>query len=213
MRLGRRLWLAIFVLGLLAPGSRAATPDPIGAGGAWIDSLLDGTGAALGGVGMLAASALGGAGDLVEGVDRNRWTARWLHGGASGAIQHLAFGVSYGATSLLERLRREDIERLPEPRAAYLDSAYGAGRGWTALDGLAALWVGVGDWTAGPARALLRLVGARGAAQGLEHARREAALRWLGPEPAARRAATGISRFRVDSQRTRDEETSDAALR
>lgn len=191
MRIGPRLCLAIGFLWLPAATSPAAAPDPIAAGAAWIDSLLDGTGAALGGVGLLAASALGGLGDGVEALDRNRWTAPWVHGVASGAIQRVAFGVSYAGSALLEGLRREDIERLPEPRAAYLSAAYAAGRGWTALDGLAALWVGVGDWTAGPARAALHLAGARGAALSLERVRREAALRWLGPQPIPRQERSG----------------------
>jgi hypothetical protein len=106
-----------------------------------------------------------------------------LRGLVSGGVHRVAFAISWSGARMLETLRREDIERLPEPAAAYLEAAYGAGRLTTLLDGLGALWLAGGDLLAGPARFGLRLVGAERAATTVETCRREAALRWLGPPP------------------------------
>jgi hypothetical protein len=149
----------------LCAGAAQAGPDPIGAGVALGDSLLD------------------GLGDVVQVVDGNRLSRPVLRGVVSGGVHRVAFGISWSGTRSLEVLRREEVERLPEPAAAYLEAAWGAGRGTTFLDGLGALWLAGGDLLAGPARFGLRLVGAEQTATALETSRREAAVRWLGPPP------------------------------
>jgi hypothetical protein len=174
---GFALWLALY------PVALRAGPDPIGAGAALVDSTLDGVGSVLGASGLLAGALVGGAGDLVQVVDGNRGSRPVLRGLVSGGVHRLAFAISWSGTRSLEVLRREEIERLPEPAAAYLDAAYGAGRLTTFMDGLGALWLGGGDLLTGPARFGLRLVGAEGTATALETSRSEAAVRWLGPPP------------------------------
>ena len=167
----------------LSPVAAQAGPDPIGAGAALGDSLLDGLGNVVGAAGLLGGALVGGAGDVVQVVDGNRLSRPVLRGGVSGGVHRIAFGISWSGTRSLEVLRREEVERLPEPAAAYLEAAWGAGRGTTLLDGLGALWLAGGDLLAGPARFGLRLAGAEQTATALETSRRKAAVRWLGPPP------------------------------
>lgn len=172
-------------LALLAAPPAKAAPDPLGALGALVEGGFAALGDLIGGSGLLTAALLGTAGDLIGLVDHNPVTRHVLFGIASRPTQALALGVSNGATGLLEGLRAEDIERLPQPAQAYLDTAPTAGRFDTALSGVGAIFLAPGDLIAAPLRAGLLLVGAGGTAAAVERSRTEARIRRLGPEPAA----------------------------
>ncbi len=147
------------------------------------------SGDVVGAGGLLAAAALGLCGDGIALADANRWTAPILFGVGSGAVRRLALGVSEGATGVLEGLRAEDVERLPEAREAYLENAPGVGRVDTALTGFGALRLGVEDALAGPALFVLRAAGARDAADRVGGWARDERVRALGP--LAREDAAG----------------------
>jgi hypothetical protein len=176
---GGTRWLAV---GLLALASQArAWPDPGGALHALAATPFRVTGDAIGAAGLVTASAVGFLGDGVALVDANRFTAPVLFGLVSGSVRRAALGVSHLSTGALEGLRAEDVERLPEPREAYLDNAFGAGRLDTALTGLGALRLGLEDTLSGPARFALRGVGALDAARSVEAFERDERIRVLGP--------------------------------
>ena len=172
-------WLAVCLLAL-APQARAG-PDPGGALRALVATPFRVAGDALGAAGLVTASAVGFLGDGLALADANRFTEPVLFGLLSGAVRRAALGVSQLSTGALEGLRAEDVERLPEPREAYLDNAFGAGRLDTALTGLGALRLGVEDVVAGPAVFATRLVGARGPAGAVEGFTRDERIRVLGP--------------------------------
>jgi hypothetical protein len=184
----------LLALALLAPSHARALPDPPGAILALFDSSFAATGDLLGGSALLLAAGVGAVGDVVQVVDANRVTRPLLGGFASGGVHRLALGVSNLGTGALEGLRAGDVERLPEPAEAYLETEWAAGRFWTFADGIGALWLSVGDLLAGPARFGLRLAGARGTAERVEASRDDAAVRWLGPPPLPP-AAPGESDF------------------
>ncbi len=175
--------VALALILVLAPAGARAAPDPAGALEAAIDMPLRATGSAVGGVGLLAASLLGLAGDLVRSVDGNRFTRPVFRGVFSNLVYRGALGVSSGSTGLLEALRGEDIERLPEAHASYLGAAPWVGRADTALTGGAALRLAVGDLLSWPALVVLRGVGAEGLAGRLDAARTDARVAALGPSP------------------------------
>ncbi|HKC51930.1 MAG TPA: hypothetical protein VKF60_14125 [Myxococcota bacterium] len=171
--------LALLLLAIAAPAH--AAPDVGGALRALVATPFRVTGDLVGAGGLVAAAALGLCGDGISLVDANRWTEPILFGVGSGAVRHLALGLSQGATGALEGLRAEDIERLPEARAAYLENAPGVGRVDTALTGLGALRLGVEDALTGPAVFALRAVGARAAANRVTDWTRDERIRALGP--------------------------------
>ncbi len=107
-------------------------------------------------------------------VDANRFTKPVLQGIPSGCVRRVALALSQGSTGLMEGLRAEDVERLPEPAAAYLDNAPGAGRFDTLLIGLGSLRLVVEDALGGPALVLLHISGANETA--------ESVLRWTANE-------------------------------
>ena len=65
-------------------------------------------------------------------------------------VRRVALALSQGSTGLMEGLRAEDVERLPEPAAAYLDNAPGVGRFDTLLIGLGSIRLVVEDALGGP---------------------------------------------------------------
>ena len=144
---------------------------------------VDVAGDLVAGIGLLGASLIAAGGDAVALVDNNRWTAPLLRGSASTTLHAVAFALAWGSTRTLERMRLEDIERLPEPAAAYFDVAPFAGRFDTAASGVSALALAVDDLWSGPALGLLRAAGARDTSNALEQARLENRIRALGPEP------------------------------
>ncbi len=163
--------------------SLALAPDPGAAGSALVDSALRATGDVAGSAGLLTGAAVACAGDLVSLVDDNRLTRPVLHGLLSRPTHRVAMALSWGGTSLLEGLRGEDIERLPEAAPTYLEAAPFVGRVDTALSGAGALWLAVYDVATAPPLAGLRLLGTHGPADALERARTDARVRALGPEP------------------------------
>jgi hypothetical protein len=169
-------------LAVLALGASLA-PDPGGAALALVDSALRVTGDLCGSAGLLAGSGVALAGDVLALIDHNRATAPWLAGFASRPTLRAAMALSWGGTSLLEALRGEDIERLPEAPATYLEAAPGIGRVDTALSAAGALWLATYDAATAPALVGLRLAGARERAARLDRARTEMRVRMLGPEP------------------------------
>jgi hypothetical protein len=168
---------------LLLPADARAGPDLPGAGAALISTPLDVVGNAVGGVGLLAGALLGCIGDGISLLDRNRATEPLLRGALSTLVHASAYGVSGASTRSLEFLRREDVERLPEPPAAYFGAVRFAGRFDTGADGVRALELSLRDALSGPALAVLRAVGARGAGDALAHSARDARVAGLGPSP------------------------------
>lgn len=168
---------------LCTPGRSAAAPDLLGAGEALLATPFQVTGTLLGGVSLIGAALIGTAGDTVSLLDRNRVTEPVLGGIASGSIHTIAWGLQWGGTRSMELLRREDIERLPEPLAAYWDTARYAGRFDSAASGFRALGLAVNDLVAGPSLAVLRASGARGTSERLASWRRDTRIVALGPDP------------------------------
>ncbi len=168
---------------LLGAPRAVAGPDPAGATVALLRSPLDVAGDLFGAVGLWTASVVGLAGDGVALVDANRLTRPLLRGFASRTVHAVAWGISAGGTGALEILRHEDLERLPQTRAAYLDAAPGVGRLDTALGGFSALGLAWRDAFTGPAVGVLRATGAGEWADDVQVYRREARIRALGPEP------------------------------
>ena len=165
----------------LASGRAAAGPDPEAAARALFATPFRVAGDAFGAAGLLGASALGLCGDGLSILDANPVTKPILFGVASGAVRRVALGLSQGSTGFLEGLRAEDIQRLPEPDAAYLENAPGVGRLDTALTGFGSVRLLVEDALAGPTLFALRAVGARGAADSVADFTRAERIRVLGP--------------------------------
>lgn len=138
-------------------------------------------GDAVGAAGLTSAAVVGLAGDGVSLVDANPLSRRVLRGIASGAVRRLALALSQGSTGLLEGLRAEDVERLPEPRAAYLENAPGIGRFDTFVTGLGSARLALEDALGGTTQALLRLVGARATAERVAGWQSDERIRVLGP--------------------------------
>jgi hypothetical protein len=170
------LWLAA---GVAAAGPD--WPDPAGSAQALVLTPFRVAGDVVGAVGLSGACVIGLAGDGVSLVDANPLTRPVLRGVASGAVRRVALGLSQGSTGFMEGLRGEDVERLPEPPAAYLENAPGIGRLDTFLSSLGALRLALDDALGGPTQAVLRLVGARAAAERVERFQREERIRVLGP--------------------------------
>lgn len=114
-------------------------------------------------------------------VDANHFTQPVLQGIPSGCLRRVALALSQGSTGLMEGLRAEDVERLPEPSVAYLDNAPGAGRLDTLLTGLGSLRLAVEDALGGPTLLLLRMVGANRSAERVDGLMRDERTRVLGP--------------------------------
>jgi hypothetical protein len=171
-----------------------AGPDPTGAALALVSTPFRVAGDAIGAAGLASAAVVGLAGDAVALVDANPITKPVLQGIPSGCVRRVALALSQGSTGLLEGLRAEDVERLPEPVAAYLDNAPGAGRLDTFLTGLGSLRLVVEDALGGPALVLLRISGANETADGLAGWMADERTRVLGPlarkEGAAAESAT-----------------------
>lgn len=175
----------VLVAALLAafamPVSARAAPDPVRA----IESLVRGplrvSGDLVGGLGLCLASGVALLSDGVSWIDDNRLTRPLLRGALSRGGHYAALGISHGSTGILELLRGEDIERLPEARATYLEAAPGYGRWTTFATGLAALELGIGDGLATVPLALLYAGGAETWAARLARRREEARTRGLGP--------------------------------
>lgn len=131
--------------------------------------------------GLTAASIIGSSGDGLALLDANPLTRPVLRGIPSFCVRRVALAISQGSTGLMEGLRAEDIERLPEPDAAYLSNAPGAGRLDTLLTGLGSLRLVFEDALGGPALVVLRASGAREAAESVSLWLRDERIRVLGP--------------------------------
>jgi hypothetical protein len=158
-----------------------AAPDPAGAWTALVETPLRVSGDAAGSVGLLAGAGIGLAGDVIAVLDATWLPPGPLEGWVSGPVHRVAMAASWAGTSVLEALRGEDIERLPEHSATYRLAAPGVGRLDTLLAGGGALCLAAQDLVSGPILALLRGVGANGAAARLVRARQENRTRLLGP--------------------------------
>jgi len=176
----------------LPAGASAAAPDPVGALVELTRAPLVVAGDAVGAVGLCAAAGIATAGDGIALVDANRFTRPVLRGVASGLVHRAALAVSWTSTGLLEALRGEDIERLPEAPATYLEAAPGTGRLATFLDGVGAGRLAIGDLLHAPLAVGARLVGARDTAERIAVRRAEARTDALGPLPLP--PETGILR-------------------
>ena len=121
------------------------------------------------------------AGDGVALFDANRFTKPVLQGIPSSCVRRVALALSQGSTGLMEGLRAEDVERLPQPAAAYLDNAPGAGRFDTLLIGLGSIRLAVEDALGGPALVLLRISGANQTAESVSDWLADERTRVLGP--------------------------------
>jgi hypothetical protein len=135
----------------------------------------------IGAAGLSAASVVGLAGDGVALVDGTEFTKPVLQAVPSTCVRRVALALSQGSTGLLEGLRAEDVERLPEPSVAYLDNAPGAGRLDTLLTGLGSLRLAVEDAVGGPVLVLLYGAGAQQSAEGVAGFMRDERIRVLGP--------------------------------
>jgi hypothetical protein len=179
--------LGLLVLLAILPARGWAGPDPLGAVTALVQGTSRAAGDLIGGAGLVGAAGIALVGDGIALLDDNRLTRPVLRGVLSGATHHAALAVSWSFTGVLEALRAEDIERLPEAIETYRSAAPFVGRLDTALSGGAAIRLGVGDLSCAPVLSLLRLVGADAQASALARRRIEARIDALGPEPLPRR--------------------------
>ena len=145
---------------------------------------------------MSAASVIGLAGDGVALLDANPLANPVLRGIPSGCVRRVALALSQGSTGLMEGLRADDIERLPEPSVAYLRNAPGAGRLDTLLTGLGSLRLALADALGGPALVLLRASGARATAAHVSGWQRDERIRVLGPLAQEPRGGAGSAALR-----------------
>jgi len=166
-----------------AQPAAAGAPDVKGAAIALVRTPLRVAGDLGGGLTQLAATGVALLGDVVSLVDANRVTKPLLHAGASRTVQATAFAVAWTGSQTLQLLRWEDVERLPEPPAAFIDSARTAGRLDSTLAGLATLTLGLRDALLGTSEVLLRTSGANDAADRVAQHLYEARVRTLGPDP------------------------------
>jgi hypothetical protein len=166
---------------LTAARSAHAGPDLAGAADALVSTPFRVAGDLVGVAGLSAASVVGLIGDGVALLDANPLTYPVLHGIPSGCVRRVALALSQGSTGLMEGLRAEDIERLPEPSVAYLQNAPGAGRLDTLLTGLGSLRLGLLDALAGPALVVLRASGAHATAERVSGWQHDDRIRVLGP--------------------------------
>ncbi len=176
------LVVAALALASLPDSSTAlARPDPAGAARALVGGAADALGDSLGGLGFLTSNTLALAGDGLSLIDANRWTQPLLRGVLSRPTRRLALAASWSASGLVQGLRAEDIERLPEDSHAYLGAARGVGR----IDGLLGagevLGLGVRDAAGALPRAIFHLVGAKDTAARVESWLDAARDRALGP--------------------------------
>ena len=147
------------------PEAQAAQPDFDGAVDALISTPLDPAADASGGAGLIAASVVGGVGDIVALVDDNRYSKLVLHGVVSRTIDRTAVGLSQTATGILEAFRAEDIDRFPEASAVYLEHPKSAKRradlriGTFATGVGAAIPLAVADSVLNPILLIARLIG------------------------------------------------------
>ena len=166
-----------------APPAAAEVPDAKGAAIALVRTPLRVAGDLTGGLTQLGATGVALLGDAVSLVDANRVTKPLLRGGLSRTIGAAAFAVAWTGSQTLQLLRFEDVERLPEPPAAFIGSARSAGRLDSTLGGLATLTLGLRDALLGTSEVLLRASGASDAADRVAHHLYEARVRTLGPDP------------------------------
>jgi hypothetical protein len=188
-------WLALAacaggMLGVALP-AQAERPQPIRALRAAVDLPLALLGDAAASTGLLGAAGIALAGDALSALDANRVSEPVLAGRLSAAVHQLAWSLSHLGTGSFEALRGIDIERWPEPAAAYRIAAPGAGRLDTALDGVAALALVPCDIASGMALVALHGAGAEALAARLEAAQRERRDSYVGPAPAPAAAPRG----------------------
>ena len=167
---------------LALPVYAAAGPDLPGAARALLMTPPRVAGDLLAGAGLLASSGVGLAGDSVALLDDNRLTRPLTRGVVSRALGYTAFGTAWLATRSAELLRAEDIGRLPQPAAAWVRTAFGAGRMSGAGSGLGGLWLALRDAVGGPLEALLRAGGARAAGDAVARNMSASRVRVLGPD-------------------------------
>ena len=180
--MGRRAsGIAVAAALWLGAGSAAAGPDPGGALEAIALTPFRVAGDAVGALGLTGAALVGLAGDGVSLLDANPLTRPVLRGIASGGVRRVAWALSAGSTGVMEGLRGEDVERLPEARAAYLENAPGVGRFDTFVTALGSLRLAFDDALGGPTQGVLRLVGARSAADRVAGWQRDERIQVLGP--------------------------------
>ena len=110
----------VFALSLSFAGtSNAAAPDTSGVVDPLVSTSFAPVGDAVGGVGLIGASVIGGVGDLVALVDDNRYSAYVTNGVVSRHIDRASLGLSNMSTGLLEGFRGEDRASIPESPVTY----------------------------------------------------------------------------------------------
>ncbi len=102
-----------------AGSSSAAAPDTSGAVDPLVSTSFAPAGDAVGGVGLIGASVVGGVGDLVALVDDNRYSTYVTNGVVSRHIDRASLGLSNMSTGLLEGFRGEDRASVPERPVTY----------------------------------------------------------------------------------------------
>jgi hypothetical protein len=176
-----RPFARLLAAGLAAAGAAPAqaAPEPVAAARALLETPLDVAGDLIGAAGLLTATGVALVGDVLALVDAPAPAAAR----PSRAVRGTAFGLAWAGSRALETLRCEDIERLPEPSAAWLEADPFVGRLDQFLTGAGAVSLGARDVLSGPALAVLYGVGATDAAASLEQTRSEDRIAALGPEP------------------------------
>ncbi len=190
MRQMRRIACGLTLICLAYPATDAAAKPRIGkALGTTLVAPLIILGDLGGGLGLVSASIVGLAGDSIAAIDDNRITHPVLKGFVSQPLKRVGLGISHLSTGWLEGLRGEDIERLPESQAAYLEAAPVMGRIETFSTGVRALGLGVHDLITAPLWFGAELVGIERWRTSIYRTRRNARIQALGPEPTRAQAS------------------------
>ncbi len=107
---------------LLVPASGAlAAGDYDGAVSAMVALPLDLVGDIYGGIGLMGAAVIGGAGDILALVDDNSLTRPYMRAGFSRSFKAGALAVSHTASGALEGGRGQQLVAYPEPAKRYLN--------------------------------------------------------------------------------------------
>lgn len=180
---------------LAAAGPAHSGPDLGSAAAALVATPFRVAGDLVGTAGLTAASVVGLLSDGIALIDANRYTTPVLRGIPSGLVRRVALALSQGSTGLMEGLRAEDVERLPEPSAAYLQNAPGAGRLDTLFTGLGSLRLAFEDALGGPALVILHVFGANETARWIADGQRDERIRVLGPLADESETLTGSTKL------------------
>lgn len=175
--------LAVFCVltSLTSTASAEPDPDPEGAVRALWSIPLDSAGDSVAASGLISASVVGVAGDLVALVDHNEFSHPFLRGIASTGIRRTALGISRFATGTLEGFHNAKFSDFPESEDTYMRPDGGSGHLRTFGHGLGAVGLTFVDAFANTGLLITQAVGANEAIEPLVRVKTDVRTAWVGP--------------------------------